>query len=243
MSNILLIGKDLPDNLEFSEALVADSIDSKLFTSAKSETEVSSFEAERIFATTWNKSSAVSAHAFLIKAETKLAEISHVVFYFDSLVFASKFELDKPEEISAALDTMVSPYLYAASELLKRKEQLKEKTVVSFLIRTYPSKLETLTSKTPGQIPASGIVNIAENAFISLAENFATNVNDHEYLSVLLAKNTPACEYYKNEKLTANWLMDGMNAILNQKNHQTLKQAANWNKVGAKIQTGFSLFR
>lgn len=243
MSNILFIGKDLPENLDFAEALTTESIETRVFTSAKSETDATNFESERIFGTLWNKSSAVSTHAFLIKSETKLNSVSHVIFYFDSLSFCSKFELDKPEEVSAAVDAMINPFLYATTELLRRKEQLKEKTIVSFLVRTYPSKLETLTSKVAGQLPASSIVNIAETAFITMAENFAATTADHDYISVLLAKNSPGNELYKNEKQTAIWLIEGMNAVFTQKNKQTLKQAATWNKVGSKVQTGFSLFR
>lgn len=242
MSNILLIGKDLPDNLEFAETFTTKNPESQVFTSAKSGTETSRFESERIFSTTWNKSSAVSTHAFLIKAETKLQKINHIVFYFDSMHFQTKYELDKPEEISSAIDNMMAPYLYASSEVLKRLEQKKEKTVVSFMLRTYTSKLESLTSKTPGILPASSIVNIAETAFCSIAENFAVNIIDHEYLSVLLAKSTPANEFYKSERQTALWLIESMESVLSQKNKQTLKQASTWNRVGAKLQGGFSLF-
>lgn len=243
MSNILFIGKDLPENLEFVEALTAGSLENQVFTSAKSEADATNFETERIFGTLWNKSSAVSTHAFLIKAETKFNSISHIIFYFDSLSFCSKFELDKADEVSPAVDAMINPYLYATTELLRRKEQLKEKTVVSFLVRTYPSKLETLTSKIPGQLPASSIVNIAETAFISMAENFAATTVDHDYISVLLAKNTPTNELYKNERQTAIWLLDGMDSIFTQKNNQTVKQATTWNKAGSKLQTGFSFFK
>ena len=59
MSDILFIGKDLPDSLDFSEELIKNK--RKVFTIAKSETETSNFEAENIFSTTWNKSSAIKA--------------------------------------------------------------------------------------------------------------------------------------------------------------------------------------
>lgn len=241
MSNILLIGKDLPDSLELAESLAASG--RTVFGIAKSETEAVNFESENIFATTWNKSSAVSAHSVLIKAETRCEKIDEVLFYFDANYFCSKFELDKTEEISSAVDMMINSYLYASSELLKRIDQLKEKILVSFIVKEYPSKVEMLSSKAPVSVPASGIVSTAQAAFVSMAENFATNVADRQYLSVMLGNCNVSNELYKNEKVIGDWTATGLTSVRAMKNPQTVKQAVTWNKVGGKVQTGFSLFR
>ena len=87
MSNTLFIGKDLPDGLSFAEAL-ADSGRS-VFITAKTEADATKFESEKIYATTWNKSSAVSAHSVIIQAETKLEDLDEVVYYFDASNFCS----------------------------------------------------------------------------------------------------------------------------------------------------------
>ena len=241
MSSILLIGKDLPDSLELAESLAASG--RTVFGIAKSEAEAVNFASENIFAATWNKSSAVSAHSVLIKAETKCEKINGVLFYFDASYFCSKFELDKTEEISTAVDMMINSYLYASNELLKRIDQLKENIQVAFLVKQYPSKIEMLSSKAQVSVPASGIVNTAQSAFISIAENFATNVADRQYLSVMLAECNITNELYKNEKLIGDWISAGLTSIKAMKSPQTVKQAVTWNKVGGKVQTGFSLFR
>ena len=241
MSKTLIIGKDLPDSLEFCESIAASG--RTVFSIAKSEAEASNFESENIFCTTWNKSSAVSAHTVLIKAETKLEGMDEIIFYFDTNYFCSKYELDKSEEIASAVDMMINGYLYATTELLKRIDQKKEKILVSFLLKEYPSKLETLSSKNGISVPASGIVSAAQAAFISIAESFSTCVSDRSYLSVLLAKCTQANEIYKNEKLIGDWLATSMVSVEAMKNPQTAKQASTWNKVGSKVQTGFSLFK
>lgn len=241
MSNILLIGKDLPDSLEMAESLAASG--RTVFGIAKSETEAVNFESENIFATTWNKSSAVSAHSVLIKAETKCERIDEVLFYFDASYFCSKFELDKTEEISSAVDMMINSYLYASSELLKRIDQLKERVLVSFFVKEYPSKVDMISSKTPVSVPASSIVSAAQAAFISLAENFATNVGERQYLSVMLGTCNVANELYKNEKLIGDWIATGITSVKAMKNPQTVKQAVTWNKAGGKVQTGFTLFK
>ena len=82
MSNILLIGKDFPDSLDFAEGLAQGG--NLVFTSQKSEDDNSRFESEGIFTTNWNKSSSISAHSLIIKAETKFTNTDNIIFYFDS---------------------------------------------------------------------------------------------------------------------------------------------------------------
>jgi len=241
MSNILIIGKDLPDGLELAEAFAETG--KNVYTISKSEADTNKFEAEKIYSTTLNKSSAVSAHSLIIKAETKLENIDEVVFYFDTNYFCSKFELDKSEEISNAVDQMINTYLYTTAELLKRIDQRKEKILVSFLIREYPEKLEAVTSKTGVTLPPSAIVSAGQKTFISIAESFSTNVAERNYLSVLLANCNITNELYKNEKSIAVWLAASMETVKNQKNPQTVKQASSWNKVGSKVSSGFPFFK
>ena len=240
MSNTLFIGKDLPDGLEFAEA-IADS-GRQVFTVAKSEADATNFDSEKIFASTWNKSSAVSAHSVLIKAETKLEQLDEVIFYFDTNYFCSKFEIDRTEDISNAVDTMLNCFLYSTAELLKRLDQIKEKTVVAFIVREYPSKAEAISTKTTGIVPASAIVSAAQAAFCSLAETFSTNVADRNYLSVILAKCGFSNELYKNEDAIADWTVSAMDSLKTLKNPQNVKQACTWNKVGGKLSGGFALF-
>ena len=241
MSNTLLIGKDLPDSLAFAEVL-ADSGRS-VFGTAKSEADAAKFESEKIYASTWNKASAVSAHSVIIQAETKLESFDEVVFYFDAANFCTQFELDRTEDLSNGIDSMISSFLYASTELLKRLDQRKEKASVLFLIKEYPSKYEMLSSKTAGLVPASTVVSAAQAAFCAIAENFATNVADRDYLSVVLAKCGFTNDFYKNEDGIADWVVSALNTVKTLKNPQTVKQACNWNKVGGKLSTGFSLFK
>lgn len=243
MYNILLIGKELPDSSSFCESLRNN--ENKIFCSANSETDIVNFQTENISFSNWNYSSAVSAHSFLIKAETNLEKISHVIFYYDSAYFSTKFKLDRNDEISMSLDQLINSYIYSTSELLKRIDQKKEPITVSFILKTYPSKYEISTAgnKYANVIPASTIVNIGEASFEHLAQNFATNVSNREYLTVFLVKNTFNNELYKNDKQLSTWLLESFKILSQTKHHQTVKQATTWNKVGSKISTGFSLFK
>jgi hypothetical protein len=241
MSNTLFIGKDLPDGLEFAEAL-ADSGRS-VFGIAKSEADAAKFESEKIFTSTWNKSSAVSAHSVIIKAETKLENLDEIVFYFDSNYFCSQFETDRTEDISNAVDSMINSFLFASTELIKRIDQRKEKISVVFMLREYPSKYEMLSSKASGFVPASGVVSTAQAAFCALAENFSTFVADRNYLSVVLARCAMNNELYKNEDGIADWLCTTLDGLKLAKNPQSAKQAGVWNKAGGKVSAGFGIFK
>lgn len=243
MANTLFLGKDLPDGLGFAEVL-ADS-GRAVFGIAKSEADAAKFDSEKIFAVTWNKSSAVSAHSVIIQAETKLETFDEAVFYFDAANFCSLYEIDRTEDISNAIDNMISGFMFATTELLKRIDQRKEKITVAFIVKEYPSKYEMISAKgtAMGLVPASTVVSAAEAAFCAIAESFSTNVNGRDFLSVILAKCSRANELYKNEDAIAEWLISAFDTIRMMKNPQTAKQAAAWNKVGSKLQTGFALFR
>ncbi len=241
MANTLFIGKDLPDGLEIAEAIANSG--RKVFAVSKSERETENFVSENILSATWNKTSAVSALSFLINAETKLGNIEEILIYFDANYYTSKFELDKTEEISSAVDSMITGYCYIITEILKRIDQTKEKITVAFLTKEHPSKFEVCSSKSIVTVPASSVVSASQAAFVSMAENFSTYVSDRDFLSVILAKCSAGNELYKNEKLIGDWVVSSFDAIKNAKNHQTFKQAGVWNKVGSKISTGFALFR
>lgn len=240
MPNTLIIGKDFPDIFDFTDALASSG--RIVFGTGNQDSDSSN--SDRIFSCNWNKSSAISAHSLLINAETKLNKIDEVIFYFDTNYFCSMFEQDKTEEISTAVDILFSSFLYITNEIIKRAEQRKEKISVAFLVKEYPSKYEVVNnaSKMTNILPAASIVSAAEASFISLAQNFAAYITDHEYLSVILAKCSFTNDLYKNEKEIALWLAGGFDTVAKQKK-QSAKLASNWNKVGGKIQTGFSLFK
>jgi len=242
MSDILIVGKELPDCLDFAESFVATR---KVYCVCKDESETADFEPEGIFASTWNRSSAISSRSLIIKAETRLEELNQIVLFFDSYYFGTKFELDRTEDVSAAVDTMISSFQYFVNELLLRLEQRKDPVTVVFLAKTYPSKAENLRSgnKNVNIHPTSNIVASAQEAFIALAENFATLVNDRQYLSVLLAKCEQTNELFNNDKKLGNWVKESISAIEGFKNHQTARQACSWIRAGGKVSSGFSLFK
>lgn len=239
MSNMLVIGKSLPANIELAKKITTTGRKVFFVTEDKS----ISFEEQNIFSSMWNVSSAISSHSLLINCENSLGSIDEVLVYFDVNKFCSQFEVDKIEEISKGFETMITSYYHFVSDLLRRIDQKKEKVSVMFLLKDYPSKYEMILSKNSAIVPCSTIVSVAKSAFISLAESFSTNVLEKSYLSVLLAKCSLNNEIYQNENEIFSWILNTFDSLKNQKNPQTIKQSTIWNKVGSKIQSGFSLFR
>ena len=243
MSNVLFVGKDLPDCLDFAEALAKTG--RKVFTTEKLNAETSNFDSANIFKCTWNRSSAISSRALIINAEAKLQPVDEYIVYFDSVYYNAKFNFDRTEDLSQAIDSTISSYQFFINELLFRLEQKKDQATIVFLVRTAPSKAELI--KNPGKTPnlhgSTNIVNAAQSAFISFAENIATLVNDKPYLSVMLGQCTMQNELYNNEKEIAQWVCQSIDTIKAQKKHQNAKQALTWVKAGGKVPTGFLLFK
>ena len=242
MADILIVGKDLPDSLDFAEAFVTTR---KVFGVVHDEGEAGNFEAQGIMATTWNRASAISSRSLIIKAETKLEQLNEYVLFFDSYWFGTRFELDRTEDVSVAVETMISSFQYFINELTLRLEQRKEPVTVAFVVKTYPSKAEIVHSgsKNINLHPTSNIVNAAQQAFISMAENFATLVSDRQYLSVLLAKCDQTNELCNSDKELGKWVKESLGVIEGFKTRQNVKQACSWVKAGGKISNGFSLFK
>lgn len=241
MSNLLLIGKDLPEAVDFAEALVSSG--KQVFAVSKNETDVKNFESQNIFSAVWNKGSSISTHSLLLNAQNKFEKIDEVIFYFDASYFASKFDTDKIEDFAPAMDFMMTSFLYSSAEVLRRADQKQEKLSVLFLVKEAPSKYDAASQKSSIISPVSTVVSVAQSAFEKIAENFSVNVVDRQYLSVILARILPNNELYKNEKGIAQWAVSSFESVASMKNHQNVKQAGAWNKVGSKIQTGFSLFK
>ena len=115
MSNLLILGKELPDSLELAETFSKNN--RVVFSHAKLDSEYANFEAENIYSTTINRASAISAHSFIINAETKLKSIDEVLIIFDASFYNSKFGADKTEDIALSIDTMINNYLFFTNEL------------------------------------------------------------------------------------------------------------------------------
>ena len=228
MSKILLIGKDIPEAYDFAKGLLGS--ENSVFAAESDSSTDSDSYSDKIYTSSWNKSSAISAHSLLIKAETKLDGIDSIVFYFDADYLSKKFVDNRSDEISTAIDTMISPFIYMSDEVLRRAEQKREKLTAGFVIK---NQNEAANTK---------IVDISLAAFSRLAEKFAENVIERDYLRVFLAKSLTATDSFGTEGQLGEWTLSAINSLAESKK-QTAKQAASWNKAGGKLASSFPFFK
>ena len=228
MAKLLLIGKDIPEAYDFAKGLLGT--ENAVFAAESDSSTDSDSYSDKIYTSSWNKSSAISAHSLLIKAETKLDEINAVIFYFDADYLSKKFVDNRSDEISTAIDTMISPFLYISDEILRRADQKRERLTVGFVIK---NQNEAANTK---------IVEVSLAAFVRLAEKFSENVIERDYLRVFLAKSLAATDSFGTEQQLGEWALSAAMSLADSKK-QTVKQAGTWNKAGAKLGSGFPFFK
>lgn len=238
MANILVVGKDLPESENLIKSFELQG--HKTFTTANSDF---SIDSDNIFTFSWNRTSSISAKTLLIQAESKLSQIDRVLIVFDAPAFSTKFESDRIEDCTQAVENMISSYVYFCQTLISRLAQKPHKVTVGFYLKNVTSKAEAATTKAGTQTPCSNCVSIAQGAFVSLAENFGISFYQLDQVSVFLCQSDVTNDLYTNERDTGSWILSYFDAEDNLKQRQNAKQSLTWTKVGGKMPGSFSLFK
>lgn len=240
MANILLVGKDLPESTNLVRGLELQG--HTIFSSANPESEIN-IESPNIFSYSWKRASTISAKTLLIQAETKLSTIDYVIIVFDAQHYGSRFDADRLEDCTPAIEEMVSGYMYFCQTLLNRLAQKQNKTVVSFYLKAASGRRESSLQKTPGVNPVTNSVAIAQNAFIALAENYAVSFYQLPHVYTFLASSDSSNELFNNEKETGIWFSNYYVALEDLKNRPDMKHSVSWIKTGSKMPSSFPFFR
>jgi len=238
MANILVVGKDLPESESLLKSFELQG--HKIFATASSDI---SIENDNIFTFSWNKSSSISAKTLLIQAEAKLVQIDRVLIIFDSPSYAKKFESEKIEDCTQAIENMISGYLYFCHTLLARLSQKNKKVSVGFFLKTISSKADMISAKSVTQAPCTNNVAVAQAAFKAMAENFCVSLCELPEVSVFLVISEPGNEIYASDRDTGVWFLNSFETLEKMKNKPSAKQALNWIKAGGKMPGGFGLFK
>ncbi|MCF0241614.1 MAG: hypothetical protein HUK25_03200 [Treponema sp.] len=238
MANILVVGKDLPESENLIKSFELQG--HKVFTTANSDF---SIDSESIFAFSWNKASSISAKTLLVQAESKLQQIDRVLIIFDGPAYSTKFESDRIEDCTQAVEHMISSYIYFCQTLVSRLAQKPHKVTIGFYLKNVATKADLATTKSGTQTPCSNCVSTAQGAFLSMAENFGITFYQLDQVSVFLCQSDISNELYTNEKDTGAWILSYFDAEDNLKQRQSAKQSLSWVKVGGKMPGSFSLFK
>lgn len=240
MANILVVGKDLPESENLIKSFELK--EHKIFATTGSEISTS-IESENIFSFAWNKASSISAKTLLIMAESKLITIDRVLIIFDGTYYAKKYESEKIEDCTQAVENMISGYIYFCQTLLNRLSQKNKECTVSFYLKPAVTKADIAAAKGVTQAPCTNNVAVAQAAFKALAENTCVALCEIQNTSVFLCQAEPGSELYSNDRETGNWINDYFDSIEKLKNKPSAKQSLTWVKTGGKMAGGFSLFK
>ncbi|MCQ2574022.1 MAG: hypothetical protein MJ182_09005 [Treponema sp.] len=238
MANILVVGKDLPE----SESLIKnfELKGHKIFATASSDISINN---DNIFTFSWNKASSISAKTLLIQAESRLVQIDRILIVFDGTAYAKKFESERIEDCTQAVENMISGYIYFCQTLLNRLSQKNKDISISFYLKTAATKADIVSAKGIAQAPCANTVAIAQAAFKSTAENFCAALNEVQGVKVFLVQSEPGNELYANDRETGGWFLSYFEALEKLKNKPATKQALSWVKAGGKMPGSFALFR
>lgn len=240
MANILVVGKDLPESENLIKSFELQG--HKIFASTGSDLSTS-VESDNIFTFSWNKASSISAKTLLIQAEAKLIQIDRVLIVFDGPYYAKRFESERIEDCTQAVENMVSGYVYFCQTLLNRLSQKSKNIIVSFYLKSAATKADIVTAKGVTQAPCTNNVAVAQAAFKALAENTAAAMSEFQEISIFLCQAEPGNELYSNDRETGNWINTCFDSIEKMRNKPSAKQALTWVKTGGKLPGGFSLFK
>ena len=238
MANILVVGKDLPESESLLKSFELQG--HKIFATANSDI---SIDNDNIFTFSWNKASSISAKTLLIQAEAKLVQLDRVLIIFDSPSYAKKFESDKIEDCTQAIENMISGYMYFCHTLLGRLTQKTKKVSVGFYLRSAPSKADIISAKAITQAPCTNNVSVAQASFKAMAENFCASLSELPEVSVFLVTSEPGNDLYASDRDTGVWFLNYFDALEKLKNKPSGKQALTWIKAGGKMPGGFGLFK
>ena len=238
MANILIVGKELPESENLIKSFELKG--HKIFTTASSEFILDN---DNIFSFTWNKASSISAKTLLIQAEAKLVQIDRVLIIFDAPNYSTKFESDRLEDCTPAVENMVSGYLYFCQTLLTRLSQKQNKVTVGFYLKTASTKSTLAQSKNITQTPCANTVALAQGAFEALAQNMAVSLYQLPTVSVFLSISELSNSLYSDDRETGAWLSDYFDSISALKTKQSAKSACTWVKVGGHGPSSFPFFK
>lgn len=242
MANILIVGKDLPESEYLIKSFELQGHKVMVTTGSDLSNPVES-ENENIFTFPWNKSSSISSRSLLVQAEAKLVTVDRVLVIFDAQYYSKKYETERIEDCTMAVEKMISGYFYFCQTLLSRLTQKNTGIQIGFYLKTTTTRADLITAKNVTQATCTNGVAIAQEAFRSLAENFGASFLELPDTEIFLCSTDHDNELYVNDRETGNWILSYFDALKNLKNKQSPKQALNWVKTGGKMPGGFSLFK
>lgn len=243
MANILIVGKDYPESEHLIKSFELQG--HKIFTTTGSDlsSPVETTGSENIFSFAWNKASSISSRSLMVQAESKLVNVDRVLVVFDAQYYAKKYETERIEDCTMAIENMISGYVYFCQTLLTRLSQKNAPVQIGFYLKTTTTRADLVSSKNVSQATCVNTVAIAQGTFRALTENFGASFCELPDAEIFMCYTDHDNELYVNDRDTGSWINSYFDALGNLKTKQSPKQALSWVKTGSKMPGGFGLLR
>ncbi len=248
---LLIAGKELPEGESFASGAVASGRKTII---TRKHTDESSSDPNGTTGVAWNRPSALSARAVVLKALNDCGHLDECAVIFDEKFYVEKYgNIDGGAENVRVIEELISSYQYMTMEVINRalkknrldfavsSETEKNKLRLFFIHKTNPSLSECVISKSTMK-PSQPFLSTASQAFKTYAENLAAAHLEDQDLDIILVNCDPANEFYEKDRDLSSWLFSYAETLDSMKRPLTTKQRLSWTKAGTKTPGGFGFF-
>lgn len=248
---LLIAGKELPDGESFAAGAVASGRKTII---TKKHTDESSSGPNGATGVEWNRPSALSARAVVLKALNECGHLDECAIIFDESFFIEKYgSMDGTAENVRVIEELISSYQYMTMEVINRalkknrmdftvsNETEKSKLRLVFIHKPNPSLSECVITKSTAK-PSQPFLSTASQAFKTYAENIAAAHLEDEDLDIVLVSCDQTNDLYNNDRGLSTWLFSYIETLEGLKRPLTAKQRLTWTKAGTKTPGGFGFF-
>lgn len=233
MTTMIIAGKDFP---EVSPYMTTAINNQRNVSITIPDTNCHVPENDNIITVKWNKVSSLSAKTFVVQTENQFNNIDEALIIFDAHDYIGKFEAFSPENITQILDELFFSYLQLTRELLKRFQK-RGKGHFIFLLKGFPSLAEeikiTSGKSELGTEKNSFLVTLAQQNFVTLAENIAAILYNFPHIKVTLFKSELTNE---TDESISQWLFSFLPSM---QDYAKDKTSLLWTKTGSKPRISF----
>ncbi|MBE6350848.1 MAG: hypothetical protein E7062_08910 [Spirochaetaceae bacterium] len=233
MTTMIIAGKDFP---EVSPYMTTAINNERNVSITIPNTDCLIPESDNIITVKWNKVSSLSAKTFVVQTENQFNSINEALIIFDAKDFSGKFDEMSPENITQVLDELFFSYLQLTREILKRFQK-KGNGHFIFLLKGLPSLAEEIKITSGkaelGTEKNSLLVALAQQNFITLAENIAATLYNFPHIKVSLLKSELTNE---TDESISQWLFSFLSSS---QDYAKDKTSLLWTKTGSKPRIAF----
>ena len=252
---LLIAGKELPDGEMFASGAVTSGRKTLItrLPQPGDDNEGLRTSTNGILSASWNRPSALSARALVLKALNEFGHLDECAIVFDEPHLLQKYgDIASTAENVRIIEELISSYQYIAAEITTRvQKQIRNASQLSaeekrrlrlvFLHKTNHSLAQGILEKSTDK-PSSPFLSAASAAFRAYAENIAASLVESDDITPLLVTCDEGNDMHANDAVLSSWLFGYLDQLDSLRRPLSAKQRLSWTKAGTKTPGGFGFF-